>query len=50
MFTFNAKELRTLSIALSDSADMNSDNQEHLKAIDKLFAKIASMASHADES
>ena len=50
MFTFTTEELQTLRIALSDSADMNSDDQEHLKAIDKLFAKIASMTSHAEEA
>ena len=50
MFTFNTKELQTLRIALSDSVDMNSDDQEHLKAIDELFAKVANMTSYADEA
>ena len=49
MFTFTTEELQTLRIALSDSADMNNDDQEHLKAIDELFAKVASITSHADE-
>lgn len=49
MFTFTTEELQTLRIALSDSADMNSEDQEHLDELDRIFAKIASQTSHADE-